>query len=155
MRFGPVHLKNWTQYGLFHDWETAIQEVAKLTPKNQSDEHASHYQTPAFYSGNFILQGRGSPIHDTFLRLDGWSKGIAWLNGFCLGRYWPNMGPQVTLYVPGVLFRPYPTINQLILLEQERAPCSRDGSCKVKFVKHHEIHGKTPFNNHWKGDIIN
>ena len=33
---------------------------------------------------------------DSFLRLDGWSKGVAFVNGFNLGRYWPIMGPQVT-----------------------------------------------------------
>ena len=38
----------------------------------------------------------GPPVLDTFLRLPGWRKGIAWVNGFNLGRYWPMAGPQVT-----------------------------------------------------------
>jgi beta-galactosidase len=41
---------------------------------------------------------------DRYLRLDGWTKGNAYLNGFNLGRYW-SRGPQRTLYVPGPLFR--------------------------------------------------
>lgn len=43
-------------------------------------------------------------IKDTFLRLDGWTKGVAFVNGFNLGRYW-NKGPQQTLYVPAPLLR--------------------------------------------------
>ncbi len=39
---------------------------------------------------------------DTFLKLDGWSKGNVWINGFDIGRYW-NIEPQRTLYVPGAL----------------------------------------------------
>ena len=37
----------------------------------------------------------GNSANDTFLRLDGWTKGVAFINGFNLGRYWPVMGPQV------------------------------------------------------------
>jgi beta-galactosidase len=29
-----------------------------------------------------------------------WGKGVVWLNGHCLGRYW-NIGPTQTMYVPG------------------------------------------------------
>lgn len=38
-----------------------------------------------------------SEAKDTFLRLDGWSKGVAFINGFNIGRYWPIMGPQVCI----------------------------------------------------------
>jgi beta-galactosidase len=44
----------------------------------------------------------------------GLGKGIAWLNGFCLGRYW-SRGPQRTLYVPGPVTRNEG--NELVLLE--------------------------------------
>ncbi|GAA1778532.1 beta-galactosidase [Pseudarthrobacter sulfonivorans] len=51
---------------------------------------------------------------DRYLRLDGWTKGNAYLNGFNLGRYW-SRGPQRTLYVPGPLVRP--GSNVLAVLE--------------------------------------
>jgi beta-galactosidase len=44
----------------------------------------------------------------------GLGKGIAWLNGFCLGRYW-SRGPQRTLYVPAPVTRRGE--NELIILE--------------------------------------
>lgn len=51
---------------------------------------------------------------DHFLALDGWTKGVVWVNGFCLGRYW-GAGPTGTLYVPGPLVRG--TGNEIVVLE--------------------------------------
>jgi hypothetical protein len=36
---------------------------------------------------------------DTFLKLDKWTKGSVFVNGFNVGRYY-NRGPQHTLYIP-------------------------------------------------------
>ncbi|XP_077473456.1 beta-galactosidase-1-like protein [Stigmatopora argus] len=73
---------------------------------------------PTVYTGT--LQPNGV-AWDTFLKLNGWTKGQVWLNGFNLGRYWPARGPQQTLYVPGPLLsttRP----NNITVLELEGAP---------------------------------
>jgi beta-galactosidase len=51
---------------------------------------------------------------DHFLRLDGWTKGLVWVNGFCLGRYW-SAGPARTMYVPGPLVRDEG--NEVVVLE--------------------------------------
>ena len=49
-----------------------------------------------FWHGEVSIDCKNdSSPRDTFLRLDGWSKGVAFVNGFNLGRYWPIMGPQV------------------------------------------------------------
>lgn len=56
---------------------------------------------PAFYRGTFAVEGRPA---DTFVALDGWTKGVVYVNGFNLGRYW-SKGPQKRLYVPGPLLR--------------------------------------------------
>ena len=53
---------------------------------------------------------------DLFLRTDAWGKGFAWVNGFCLGRYW-RRGPQETLYVPAPLLEQ--GANTLVVLELE------------------------------------
>ncbi|KAG0588316.1 hypothetical protein KC19_2G233900 [Ceratodon purpureus] len=54
---------------------------------------------------------------DTFMSFRGWNKGVAFVNGFNLGRFWPSMGPQCTLYIPGPLLQPGE--NKLIILELE------------------------------------
>jgi beta-galactosidase len=50
---------------------------------------------PALYKGNFILAALG----DTYLDMHSFGKGIVFLNGHHLGKYWA-IGPQQTLYVP-------------------------------------------------------
>jgi beta-galactosidase len=54
---------------------------------------------------------------DTFVALPGCAKGVVWINGFNLGRYW-DRGPQRTLYLPGPLLRP--GRNDLHVLELHR-----------------------------------
>lgn len=51
---------------------------------------------PALYKGSFDLTKTG----DTFLDMQDWGKGIVFVNGHNLGRYW-KVGPQQTLYLPG------------------------------------------------------
>jgi beta-galactosidase len=51
---------------------------------------------------------------DLHLALDGFRKGVVWVNGFCLGRYW-SRGPQRTLYVPGPVLRA--GANEVVVLE--------------------------------------
>ncbi|KAJ8788283.1 hypothetical protein J1605_022577 [Eschrichtius robustus] len=52
---------------------------------------------PAFFLGPLLVSL--SPC-DTFVKLEGWEKGVVFINGQNLGRYW-NIGPQETLYLPG------------------------------------------------------
>ena len=42
---------------------------------------------------------------DTFLDMSAWGKGVVFVNGFNLGRYWSSMGPQKSLYLPGPLLK--------------------------------------------------
>lgn len=51
---------------------------------------------------------------DLFLDTGEWGKGMAWFNGFPLGRYW-RRGPQRTLYVPRPVVRA--GANELVVLE--------------------------------------
>lgn len=54
---------------------------------------------------------------DTFLTLPNWTKGICFINGFNLGRYWKR-GPQRSLYIPAPLLRK--GSNELIVFELEQ-----------------------------------
>jgi beta-galactosidase len=73
---------------------------------------------PVFARAEFAVSEPG----DRFLDTTGWGKGIAWVNGFCLGRYW-SRPPQRTLYVPGPVLRP--GANELVVLELDGAPTVR------------------------------
>ena len=73
---------------------------------------------PAFHRGTFELTGTA----DTFLHLDGWTKGNAWINGFALGRYW-SRGPQRSLYVPAPVLRE--GVNEIVVLELHAAHRAR------------------------------
>ena len=44
-----------------------------------------------------------------------WGKGVVWVNGHNLGRYW-NVGPQQTLYLPGVWLKK--GNNEVVVFEQ-------------------------------------
>ena len=72
---------------------------------------------PCFHRGGFHLDRAA----DTYLHLDGWTKGVAWVNGFNLGRYW-SRGPQGSLYVPGPVLRA--GANELVVLELHGARSS-------------------------------
>ncbi|ELK17923.1 Beta-galactosidase-1-like protein 2 [Pteropus alecto] len=70
---------------------------------------------PAFFLG--ALSIALSPL-DTFMKLEGWEKGVVFINGQNLGRYW-NIGPQETLYLPGAWLDQ--GINQVIVFEEKMA----------------------------------
>jgi beta-galactosidase len=67
---------------------------------------------PALHRGTFRLTATG----DTFLDMRGWGKGIVWINGHNLGRYW-RVGPQQSLFVPAPWLKP--GANQIIVLDLE------------------------------------
>ncbi len=75
-------------------------EVYRL-PLDQAMLNRLHYRKagvpgPAFYRATVKLEQVG----DTFLDMRPWGKGVAWVNGHCLGRFW-RIGPTQTMYVPG------------------------------------------------------
>ncbi len=66
---------------------------------------------PAIYHAKFILKETG----DTFLDMSSWDKGIVFINGHNLGRYW-KVGPQQTLYLPGCWLNK--GVNEIAVFEQ-------------------------------------
>ncbi|MGF0114698.1 glycoside hydrolase family 35 protein [Promicromonospora sp. Marseille-Q5078] len=73
---------------------------------------------PSFHRGTFDSVAGA----DHFLRLDGWTRGLVWVNGELLGRY-SGQGPTGTSYVPGPLVRAEG--NELVLLELHGAAAPR------------------------------
>ncbi|WP_314586743.1 beta-galactosidase [Paenibacillus terrigena] len=103
IRFGAQFLYHWTIHTL------PMEDLSKLefTPITEKCEGK-----PTFYKGTFQVDEAAA---DTFLELKGWNKGVAYINGFNLGRYWETVGPQKTLYIPAPLLRNGE--NELVLLE--------------------------------------
>ena len=66
---------------------------------------------PSLYKGIFTLQDTG----DTFLNMEGWGKGIVFVNGIHIGRYW-QVGPQQTLFVPGIWLKK--GVNEIVIFDQ-------------------------------------
>lgn len=67
---------------------------------------------PGFFKGTFKVD----ELADTFLSMEGWKKGVVFINGFNLGRYW-EIGPVKTLYVPAPLL--HQGDNEIIVFELE------------------------------------
>ncbi|PKA57288.1 Beta-galactosidase 8 [Apostasia shenzhenica] len=61
-------------------------------------------QVPGFYEAHFFIDPHDQ-IKDTFISFRGWNKGVAFVNNFNIGRFWPFVGPQCTLYVPAPLLQ--------------------------------------------------
>ncbi len=71
---------------------------------------------PTIYHANFQL----TKVGDTYLDLRGWTKGVVWVNGQNIGRYF-KIGPQQTLFVPGVwLKKGKNTVTVFELVETKR-----------------------------------
>ena len=51
---------------------------------------------------------------------EAWDKGVAWVNGYNLGRYWVPMGPTTTLYSPPSLLNNAGSNSVLILVQSIR-----------------------------------
>lgn len=66
-----------------------------------------------FFKGNFFLSAAG----DTFLDISNFQKGIAWVNGHNLGRYW-SIGPQKRLYCPATFLRQ--GTNEMIVFDLQQ-----------------------------------
>lgn len=137
-------LVNWTIYRIPFQEHSFTEIITQLSqPKTKFRFASSHYRIPSIYYANFTLPNVPEYPLDTFLRTDGWGKGIAVLNGHNLGRYWPVAGPQITIYAPGPYFNEAPDSNQLFVFELDESPCWNDpnNSCQVQFVKQHIVNG--------------
>lgn len=82
-----IDLKNWKVYNLPVDYSFV---------RNQNYQPLQKEQGPGFYRATFNLKKVG----DTFINMESWGKGLVYVNGYPIGRFW-EIGPQQTLYMPG------------------------------------------------------
>ena len=91
VRIGQRYHFGWTMYPL------PLDNLDTLSYQPLTGE----VDKPAFLTGTFTAQ----ECADTFIRLDGFTKGVVFVNGFNIGRYWNPAGPQKTLYIPAPLLK--------------------------------------------------
>ncbi|KAG2728794.1 hypothetical protein I3760_01G220900 [Carya illinoinensis] len=94
--------------------QVAYSELTKTSARRKAKENVS--EEPAFYAGHFSIDNVNH-VKDTFISFRGWGKGIAFVNEFNIGRYWPMKGPQCNLYVPAPILQHGE--NVVVLLELE------------------------------------
>ena len=107
---GGIRLGQQFHYG----WEIYPLTMEELSRLAYTDEAEKSAFSPCFLSGN--LQIDGAP-KDTYLRLDGFTKGFCTVNGFNIGRYFNSAGPQKTLYIPAPLLREGD--NEIVVFESD------------------------------------
>lgn len=82
-----AELKNWTVYSFPVDYSFV---------QDKRYKNGTAQTMPAYYRTTFRLDKVG----DTFLDMSTWGKGMIWVNGLAIGRFW-EIGPQQTLFMPG------------------------------------------------------
>ena len=108
VKLGGEVLKNWEIFNLPLD----AQMVSLLQTKEMPPIKFFTGKTdmPAVWRGTFKLEKVG----DTFLDLRSWGKGVVWVNGHCLARFW-NIGPTQTAYTPGCWL--HAGENEIVILD--------------------------------------
>ncbi|KAJ0746722.1 putative beta-galactosidase [Helianthus annuus] len=105
----PIPLSNLNENNL--SFNNSVSKLIGISARKSSP--GVSLKEPAFYSGNFVVD----KVTDTYMSFNGWGKGVAFVNNFNIGRFWPSFGPQCNLYVPApVLQRGN---NVLVILELE------------------------------------
>ena len=111
-----IELKKWKIHALeFHKGMSSVTDWIPLDQQEQKKEKGNTLlRGPQLFNAPFEIADENS-IQDTYLSLSSqWTKGVAFVNGFNLGRYW-NIGPQRTLYIPRELL--FKGFNHIQLFE--------------------------------------
>jgi beta-galactosidase len=106
---GQVRLGNLDLTGSWQIYPLKL-DAAQIDALKWEDANGENSGGPSFWAGTFDVP---TP-HDTFLDLETWGKGVVWINGHCLSRFW-NIGPTQTAFLPGVWLKPGK--NRIVILD--------------------------------------
>ena len=95
----------------------AIRSRLGLIPELDREKIDSHAVISLWPEDNIPYLREDSKPADTYVRLDGFTKGFVTVNGFNIGRYFNPAGPQKTLYVPAPLLRQGD--NEIVVFESD------------------------------------
>lgn len=82
----------------------------KTQPQRKPGNKAAKGDEPMLKHAEFELKN----VQDTYLDMRKWGKGVIWVNGHNLGKYW-SIGPQQTVYLPAEWLKKGK--NQVIVLD--------------------------------------
>ena len=119
-------LKDWQVYNIPVDYSFA--QNKKYEKRDNTEKY------PAYYRGTFTLDKVG----DTFLNMMNWSKGMVWINGHAVGRYW-EIGPQQTLYVPGCWLKEGD--NEVVILDMAGPVKAETEGLEQPILDNLRVHG--------------
>ncbi len=105
VKLGDASLENWRMF-LF----PLNDLVGVMLPKSDSKTAPDSRPGGTFFKGTFEL----STTADTFFDLSKYEKGVVWVNGRNLGRFW-KIGPQQRLYCPASWLKTGP--NEIVVLD--------------------------------------
>lgn len=125
----PSELTGWKVYPFMHDAallgslrfgaapnasQTSVAAAGVQASNREVPPVGTARTQPAGEPGFWRIQIDITKPADTFLDVSSWGKGVAWLNGRCLGRFW-NIGPTQTMFAPGAWQKE--GANELIILD--------------------------------------
>ncbi|KAF2329073.1 glycoside hydrolase family 35 protein [Flavobacterium daemonense] len=92
---GKVYLSKGAETKELHNWQIYNFPVDAAFQKDLKYGNLTG-DGPAWYKSSFKLSETG----DVYLDMRGWGKGMVWVNGHNLGRFW-KIGPTQSMYLPG------------------------------------------------------
>lgn len=110
VKLGDQVLTGWSHYSL--PFDAAWLAAAKLAAGDPVT--VGKLNEPVVYRGSFPVEKTG----DTWLDLSKFGKGMVWVNGHHLGRYW-QVGAQQALFLPGCWLKQGE--NEIVLVEIDRS----------------------------------
>ncbi|XP_037949496.1 beta-galactosidase-like [Teleopsis dalmanni] len=133
-------LVNWVSTAMPLDGDQILDIINKHKSIDMTDDVLnikSHVMSngPVVYYGEFLVGKLG----DTYLNTTGWGKGVLYVNGFNLGRYWPQAGPQITMYVPKELLTL--GLNSVVMLEYQLANQKIPNIASVELMSKAQLDG--------------
>lgn len=121
-----VQTFNEPYYEELSDWEItgfAFEDISKIESFFVADRFQYEMKKngllrdgPVLFYGELEI----TEIADTFWNTDGWGKGVLFVNGFNVGRYWSLVAPQKSIHIPRDLLKR--GVNKFVVLELQKAP---------------------------------
>ncbi len=116
----PV-LGSWLAYKL----PLKAKNVEALATLSSNSHSSNNSRFPAFYTFSLEVSGSSS-AGDTWISTRSFKKGVVFVNGRNLGRYWEERSSQHSLYVPACFLKPGQ--NSIVVFETEGTATSFDGT---------------------------